>query len=256
MNQSLASVDGDGSSASVAGARVGINGFGRMGRLALRAAWGWPGLEFVHINELKGDAETAAHLLMFDSVHGRWPHDVRGEAGARDRREAARIHAARRPRARCRGAISGSTSCSSARASSARRDTLAPYFERGVRKVIVAAPVKEGRAQRRRRRQRRPLRARAASTCSRPPPARPTAWRPVVKVIHEGIGIRHGVITTIHDITNTQTVVDAPHKDLRRARARQPVAHPDDDGLGDGDRADLPGAERQARTASRCACRC
>jgi len=60
--------------------RVGINGFGRMGRLALRAAWGGPQLEFVHINELNGDAPTSAHLLTFDSVQGRWRHDVRGEA--------------------------------------------------------------------------------------------------------------------------------------------------------------------------------
>ena len=50
------------------GARIGINGFGRMGRLALRAAWEWPELEFVHVNELNGDAATAAHLLTFDSV--------------------------------------------------------------------------------------------------------------------------------------------------------------------------------------------
>src|SRR6266545_4177630 len=59
--------------------RIGINGFGRIGRLALRAAWGWPELMFAHINELKGDAATSAHLLTFDSAHGRWPHEVRGE---------------------------------------------------------------------------------------------------------------------------------------------------------------------------------
>ena len=63
---------------------VGINGFGRIGRLALRAAWGWPELEFVHINELKGGAVTAAHLLKFDSVHGRWAPEVRAEGGAGD----------------------------------------------------------------------------------------------------------------------------------------------------------------------------
>src|SRR5215207_7162329 len=57
--------------------RIGINGFGRMGRLALRAGWGAKGIEFVHVNELDGGAETAAHLLTFDSVHGRWPHQVR-----------------------------------------------------------------------------------------------------------------------------------------------------------------------------------
>jgi len=57
-------------------ARIGINGFGRMGRLALRAAWDRPDLELTHVNEVEGNAETAAHLLMFDSVHGRWPHEV------------------------------------------------------------------------------------------------------------------------------------------------------------------------------------
>ena len=60
-------------------ARVGINGFGRMGRLALRAAWGWPELTFTHVNELHGDAGTAAHLLTFDSIHGRWSEDVHGD---------------------------------------------------------------------------------------------------------------------------------------------------------------------------------
>ena len=56
--------------------RIGINGFGRMGRLALRAGWGWPELEVAHINELKGGSETAAHLLVFDSVHGTWSREV------------------------------------------------------------------------------------------------------------------------------------------------------------------------------------
>src|SRR4051812_22239649 len=61
--------------------RVGINGFGRMGRLALRAGWGGPDLEFAHVNEPKGGVEAAAHLLTFDSVHGRWPTDARAEDG-------------------------------------------------------------------------------------------------------------------------------------------------------------------------------
>src|SRR5688500_9061612 len=59
--------------------RVGINGFGRMGRLAFRAGWGSPEIEFVHINEIGGDGATSAHLLYFDSVHGRWNREVRGE---------------------------------------------------------------------------------------------------------------------------------------------------------------------------------
>src|ERR1035438_6176609 len=60
-------------------ARVGINGFGRMGRLAMRAAWDRPELAFTHVNELRGDASTAAHLLTFDSIHGRWSEDVHGD---------------------------------------------------------------------------------------------------------------------------------------------------------------------------------
>ena len=62
--------------------RIGINGFGRIGRLTLRAAWDWPEFEFVHVNEAKGDAATCAHLLEFDSVHGRWPHAVAAEGNA------------------------------------------------------------------------------------------------------------------------------------------------------------------------------
>ena len=97
-------------------------------------------------------------------------------------------------------------------------EDLNPYFEQGVRKVIVAAPVKEGAPQPGRRRQRSPLRARPGSSadgrlCTT------NCLAPVVKVIHEGIGIERGSITTLHDLTNTQTVVDAPHRDLRRARA-------------------------------------
>ena len=88
-----------------------------------------------------------------------------------------------------------------------------------MRKVIVAAPVKEERAQHRRRRQRRPLRPRASTTSLTAASCTTNCLAPVVKVIHEGIGIRHGSITTLHDMTNTQTIVDAPHKDLRRARA-------------------------------------
>ena len=112
-----------------------------------------------------------------------------------------------------------STSCWSAPASSRRRRELAPYFQRGVRKVIVAAPVKDGGALNvvvgvnddEYRPDRHHLLTAASCTTN--------CLAPIVKVIHEGIGIAHGVITTVHDMTNTQTIVDAPHKDLRRARA-------------------------------------
>lgn len=216
--------------------RVGINGFGRMGRLALRAAWAFdparpeslsqPGgvwgagdLEIAHINEVKGGAETAAHLLTFDSVHGRWPvpveadgeticigeetvgfseHDAPGTVPWRDLGIDIVLE--------CTGKFKTMAA-------------LQPYFDAGVKKVIVAAPVKEDEA----------LNIVMGVNDDLYDPARhdlltaasctTNCLAPIIKVIHEGLGIRHGVITTIHDVTNTQTVVDAPHKDLRRARS-------------------------------------
>jgi len=199
--------------------KVGINGFGRIGRLALRAAWSWPELEFVHINEVKGGAECAAHLLKFDSVHGRWSPEVTAERDDRIRIDDQSL------------SFSEYSSPSEVpwedygvdlvlECSGKFRtvETLEPYFKRGVQTVIVAAPVKTGAlnvvmgvndhlynpAEHR---------LLTAASCTT------NCLAPVVKVIHEGIGIRHGVITTVHDHTNTQTIVDAPHKDLRRARA-------------------------------------
>ncbi len=198
---------------------VAINGFGRMGRLALRVAWDWPELTFTHVNEIKGGTAAAAHLLKFDSVHGRWGPEVL--AAGEDR-----FH------------INGSSLSFSdysspdevpwdelgidvvLECSGAFRTTklLEGYFKRGVQKVIVAAPVKEGALNivigindHLYDPQTHHLLTAASCTTN--------CLAPVVKVVQEGLGIRHGVITTIHDITNTQTIVDAPHKDLRRARA-------------------------------------
>ncbi len=197
---------------------IGINGFGRMGRLALRAAWDWPELRFAHINELEGGAKTSAHLLKFDSVHGQWSADVFGHGEVL--------------------AVDGTTLSYSALAEpgdvpwselgveivlecSGRfrtPDALDVYFQRGVRKVVVAAPVKDGGLNivvgvNDDLYQPESHHLLSAASCTT------NCLAPVVKVIHEGIGIRHGTITTLHDLTNTQTVVDAPHKDLRRARA-------------------------------------
>jgi len=198
--------------------RIGINGFGRMGRLALRAAWGRPGIDVVHVNETKGGAETAAHLLVFDSIHGRWGHEVRGDGEA--------LHIDGRRLGFSAQASPGAVPWREARVDLVLEctgkfrtaDTLAPYLASGVRKVIVAAPVKDGALNvvmgvndHLYRPDEHHLLTAASCTTN--------CLAPVVKVVHEGLGIRHGVITTIHDLTNTQTVVDAPHKDLRRARA-------------------------------------
>ncbi len=199
--------------------RVGINGFGRMGRLAMRAAWDWPDFEFVAVNEIAGDAATGAHLLEFDSVHGRWSRGARGE-GDTLRIEDTEIawSAEARP-----GDVDWEAAGVEVVLECSGRfrtiDSLNPYFERGVRKVVVAAPVKEDGALNvvvgvnddPAELARHDILTAASCTTN--------CLAPVVKVIHEGIGIRHGQITTLHDMTNTQVVVDAPHKDLRRARA-------------------------------------
>ncbi len=198
--------------------RVGINGFGRMGRLALRAAWGWPELELVHINEVKGDAEVGAHLLTFDSVHGRWNHEVQPRAGGiaiYGKLVSWSGHSKPGDVPWRELGVELVLECSGKFRTPA---TLSPYFEGGVRKVIVAAPVKEdalnivmGVNDHLYRAEQHHLLTAASCTTN--------CLAPVVKVVHEAIGIKHGMITTIHDITNTQTIVDAPHKDLRRARA-------------------------------------
>ncbi|QOV22839.1 ArsJ-associated glyceraldehyde-3-phosphate dehydrogenase [Anabaenopsis elenkinii] len=198
--------------------RVGINGFGRIGRLALRAGWGWPELDFVHINEIKGGAVTAAHLLKFDSVHGRWPLEVKADSESvliNDKN--LRFSDYAEP-----GAVPwddlGVDLVLECSGKFRTPQTLDPYFKRGVQKVIVAAPVKEqalnivmGVNDHLYDPQKHHLLTAASCTTN--------CLAPVVKVIHEGLGIKHGIITTIHDQTNTQTIVDAPHKDLRRARA-------------------------------------
>jgi len=198
--------------------RVGINGFGRMGRLALRAAWEWPELSFAHVNEPVGDASTAAHLLTFDSVHGRWSEDIRGDGEALTVNGTSLGYSgASKPGDVPWGDLGVEVvlECSGRFRTA---ETLEAYFRQGVRKVIVAAPVKAqalnvvvGVNDDLYDHQRHHIVTAASCTTN--------CLAPVVKVIHEGVGIRHGQITTLHDMTNTQTIVDAPHKDLRRARA-------------------------------------
>jgi glyceraldehyde 3-phosphate dehydrogenase len=202
--------------------RVGINGFGRIGRLALRAAWDFPELEFVHINEIKGGIEAAAHLLKFDSVHGRWLPDVQ-VIGDRieidDQKSIQKLSFSEYAKPELVNwqelGVDIVLECSG---KFRTPETLNPYFTKGVKKVIVAAPVKEealnivmGINDYLYEPAKHNILTAASCTTN--------CLAPVVKVIHEGLGIKHGVITTIHDNTNTQTLVDAPHKDLRRARA-------------------------------------
>lgn len=211
--------------------RIGINGMGRIGRLALRAAMGAAErplddpragnrLEVVAVNEIKGGAAATAHLLAFDSVQGRWRADIAAEGADAicidDRRIAFSEHA--RPADIPWGDL-GVDLVLECTGKFLTPETIQGHLDRGAKRVIVAAPVKVGGvlnivvginhtlydpAQHR---------IVTAASCTT------NCLAPVVKVVHEQIGIRHGQITTIHDPTNTNLVVDAPHKDLRRARS-------------------------------------
>ncbi len=197
--------------------RTGINGFGRMGRLTLRAAWGDPDIAFVRINDPGGDAATFAHLLNFDSVHGRWAHEAVADG------DVIVIDGLRIPLTHNRDiAATDWSDCDvviEASGKFRKPDVLQPYLDRGVKRVVVTAPVKSAGALdvvmgvNHHRFDPATHRIVSAASCTT------NCLAPVVKVIHEALGIRHGSLTTIHSLTNTQVIVDAPHKDLRRARA-------------------------------------
>lgn len=197
--------------------KIGINGFGRIGRLALRASWNWPEFEFVQINDPAGDAATFAHLLKFDSVQGQWAPDTSADVNA--------IYIDGKPIKFTRNKTIAETDWSGCdlviEASGKMREVtlLQAYLDQGVKRVVVSAPVKEAGVLNVVMGVNQHLfdptahRIVTAASCTT------NCLAPVVKVIHEQLGIKHGAITTIHDLTNTQSILDQPHKDLRRARA-------------------------------------
>ena len=211
--------------------KVGINGMGRIGRLALRSALGAAHrqpedpragnrLEVVHLNEIKGGVAATAHLLMFDTVQGKWRENIRtdGEDIIRigDKELSFSTHATPAEIPWGELGVDVVLECTG---KFLTPETIQGHLDRGAKRVIVAAPVKVGDV----------LnivvginhalydpaknRIVTAASCTT------NCLAPVVKVIHENLGIRHGQITTIHNPTNTNLVVDAPHKDLRRARS-------------------------------------
>ncbi|MEZ9510821.1 ArsJ-associated glyceraldehyde-3-phosphate dehydrogenase [Vibrio breoganii] len=197
--------------------KIGINGFGRIGRLALRASFDWPEVEFVQINDVAGDTKTLAHLLEFDSVQGRWHHEVSVDGS----NMIIDGQSVKTTQERDIDAIDWSGCDVVIEATGVHRKTsfLNKYLDQGVKRVVVSAPVKEeGIAN---------IvvgvndeifdpaihKIVTAASCTT------NCIAPVVKVIHEKLGIEQAAFTTIHDLTNTQTILDAPHKDLRRARA-------------------------------------
>ena len=210
--------------------KIGINGMGRIGRLVLRAALGGilrdakdqnadTRLEIVHLNEVSGGANTTAHLLEFDSVHGRWRADIEpAESSITVDGRYMSFSSSEEP-----GSVDwGAHGCETVLECTGRFRTpekLAGYFSKGVQKVIVAAPVQDGQVLNLvygiNDHLYDPIKHNIVTAAS----CTTNCLAPLVKVVHEGIGILHGQITTIHDPTNTNVIVDAPHKDLRRARS-------------------------------------
>lgn len=211
--------------------RVGINGMGRIGRLALRAALGASErgeddprrnnrLDIVHVNEIRGGSAASAHLLEFDSVQGRWREAIIAESESEIRIGERRVGFSSAPSpADMHWGDLGVDVVLECTGKFLTEATLDGHFRGGAKRVIVAAPVKEPDVLNVvvgvNHHLYDPSRHRIVTAAS----CTTNCLAPVVKVIHEAIGIRHGQITTIHDPTNTNVVVDAPHKDLRRARS-------------------------------------
>ena len=211
--------------------KVGINGMGRIGRLALRAAMGAAErplddprggnrLEVVHLNEIKGGAAATAHLLAFDTVQGKWRERIHAEGDNAITIGAQRLSFSAHPTAadipwgdlgvdvvlECTGKF-------------LTPETIQGHLDRGAKRVIVAAPVKVGDVLNIVVGVNHQLYDPAKNSIVTAASCTTNCLAPVVKVVHEQLGIRHGQITTIHNPTNTNVVVDAPHKDLRRARS-------------------------------------
>ena len=199
--------------------KVGINGFGRMGRLGLRAGWGTPDYVISHINEPAGSVEQAAHLLEFDTIHGRWDRNLsfdshklfidHDEIGYSMESDSAKIHWDDL-------GVDIVLECSG-RYKTAQ--SLDAHFKNGAKKVVVSAPVKDPSAlnivvgvnDHLYNHDKNHLITGASCTTN--------CIAPVIKVLLKNFEIKHGVITTIHDVTNTQRMVDGFHSDLRRARS-------------------------------------
>ncbi|MGR3793457.1 ArsJ-associated glyceraldehyde-3-phosphate dehydrogenase [Vannielia sp. SX4] len=193
-----------------------LNGLGRIGKLALKPLLA-QGSKIAWINDAVGDAAMHAHLLEFDTVHGRW------DAGFESDAESVTIDGVRLPFIGTRDlaelpleGVDVVIDCTGVFKSEAK---LAPYFEAGVKKVVVSAPVKDGPTANIVMGVNDASYDAAAHSIVTAASCTTNCLAPVVKVIHEGLGIKHGSITTIHDVTNTQTIVDRPAKDLRRARS-------------------------------------
>jgi glyceraldehyde 3-phosphate dehydrogenase len=192
--------------------RVAINGFGRIGRLVFRAALGDPDIEFVAVNDVT-DAETLAHLLRYDSVHGKLPMDVRVDGDTiRCGDDRFRVLSERNPgdlpwKEMNVDIVLESTGLFTA------REKAGMHLEAGANRVIVSAPCKGADATIAKIYD--PSRHRVVSNAS----CTTNCLAPVAKVLNDNWTLKRGWMTTIHAYTNDQRILDLPHKDKRRARS-------------------------------------
>ncbi|MGH9564604.1 MAG: type I glyceraldehyde-3-phosphate dehydrogenase, partial [Candidatus Angelobacter sp.] len=197
--------------------KVGINGFGRIGRNVLRTALDDPSLEFVAVNDLTSPA-TLAHLLKYDSILGNLRHDIRATADSISiNGKAIKVFSEKDPAAIKWESVGAQVVVESTgkftEAEKARAHLRGP-----VKKVVISAPAKnedvtivlgvnEGKYD--------PAKHHIISNAS----CTTNCLAPVTKVVHDNFRIQSGTMTTIHSYTNDQVILDFPHKDLRRARA-------------------------------------
>jgi len=204
--------------------KVGLNGFGRIGRLTFRFAWEMPELEIVHINELVGGAETAAYLAKYDSVHGTWSHEIEATSATQITVDGSRTisFSERESFEEVDWRAAGVELVLECTGKFLSTKTLLPYIEScGVKRVVVSAPVKE------------PSVLNVVVGCNddkltdehvicTAASCTTNCIAPIIKVVHDKLVIEKGMITTVHNITGTQSLVDMPNekkKDLRRSRS-------------------------------------
>jgi len=196
--------------------RVAINGFGRIGRCILRAGWDNPNIEFVHINDLTSD-EMLAHLLEYDSVHGQFKHHVEAVDGGISIGDKVIASSAERDPTKLPWADKDIDVVLECTGVFRKRDGAAKHLTAGARRVIISAPapdpditvcmgVNDDKLEREHR-----IVSNASCTTN--------CLSPIAKVINDTFGLEHGLITTVHSYTMDQNILDAPHKDFRRARA-------------------------------------
>jgi len=198
--------------------KVGINGFGRIGRGMVRAAKKrGVDIDFVAVNDLT-DAATLAHLLKYDSVHGVWPGDISNtEDTITIDGETFKVSCERDPAAIPWGDF-GAEIIIEATGLFANRELAGKHLQGGAKKVIISAPAKDpdlaiviGVNDKDYDKDKHDILSNASCTTN--------CLAPVAKVLLDNFGIERGLMTTVHAYTNDQRILDLPHKDLRRARA-------------------------------------